>query len=277
MKWHATAKWFNDELSRDGMPTIPNGGLQAMGIWPAPGHEDLSHNQAAYITMIKRHFDAICVAGVFVKWPDEIKWVLYVKSLSIFLLGTCELTTSCANSDGSWGRASNMSWYFSYIYASDARQRECFWLDHRGDLKHKQDLKEEYIGASVGALGKKPNKSYPQYLWAGTVVPENGIPEGDRLTEGMQENGVQDYKAPMGVKWHTPAFVPQNYGPNYDNLTVEDFVTNPGKINWIMNPMHENMRGGNPVLPLLVSTPRPDLLNAVLLTINITAPSSKSL
>lgn len=62
------------------MPTLPNGGLQALGIWPAPGHEDLSLNQAAYVTMIKRHFDAICVAGVFIKWPDDISWVLCVKS-----------------------------------------------------------------------------------------------------------------------------------------------------------------------------------------------------
>lgn len=140
------------------------------------------------------------------------------------------------------------------------------WLDDRGDLEHKQDLKEEFIGAAVEALGRKEvTKWYPEYLWDSKVVPETGIPEGDRLTEGMRENGVQDYKVPMGVKWHTPAFVPRNYGPKYDNPTVEDFVTNSGKINWIMNPMHKNVRGGNPVLPILVSTRRSDLPNAALL------------
>ncbi|KKY34511.1 putative ankyrin repeat protein [Diaporthe ampelina] len=66
----------------------------------------------------------------------------------------------------------------------------------------------------------------------------------------MREHGVDDYKVPMGVKWHTPVFVPRNYD-NVGDLTVEDFVTNPGKMSWIMNPIHKNVRRGNPVLPLL--------------------------
>lgn len=158
-----------------------------------------------------------------------------------------------------------MSWYYSYVYDSDARQRECFWLDHRGDLTHKKDLEEEYIGAAIEELGRKPNPlhlefpMYPKHLWAQNVVPEAGIPEGDRLTEGMRENGVHEYRVPMGVKWHTPVFVPKHYDPNFNNLTVDDFVTNPGKINWIMNPIHRNMRGGNPVLPILVSPARPNI------------------
>lgn len=152
-----------------------------------------------------------------------------------------------------------MSWYYSYIYDSDSRQRECFWLDHRGDLTHKKDLEEEYIGAAVGSLGRKPNRFYPDTLYAQNVVPETGIPSGDDLNQGMRENGVADYKVPMGVKWHTPAFVPRKYGPNFNNLTVEDFVTNPGKINWIMNPLRRNVRGGNPVLPILVSLTTPDV------------------
>lgn len=158
-----------------------------------------------------------------------------------------------------------MSWYYSYIYDSDGRQRECFWLDHRGDLKHKKDLEEEYIGAALDALGRKPTKYYPDYLWAANVVPEAGIPEGQDLTEGMRENGVADYRVPLGVKWHTPAFKPGNYGPGFDNLTVDDFVTNPGKINWIMDPMYKNKRGGNPVLPLLVRTPVPDFVTVLLI------------
>ncbi|KAG6355167.1 hypothetical protein INS49_004248 [Diaporthe citri] len=69
----------------------------------------------------------------------------------------------------------------------------------------------------------------------------------------------------MGVKWHAPAFVPRNYGPNFNNLTVDDFVTNPGKINWMMNPMHRNVLGGNPALPILhpqanISDKNPELV-----------------
>lgn len=158
-----------------------------------------------------------------------------------------------------------MSWYFSFVYTSDARQRECFWLDHRGDLRHTQDLEEEYLGASIGALSKSVKSWYPDYFWAKNVVPETGIPEGDLLTEGMRENGVDDYKVPLGVKWHLPSFVPQNYGKDFDNLTVEDFVTNPGKMEWITKPMHRNVRGGNPVLPILVSTLRLQLQNRGLL------------
>lgn len=70
-----------DKEPNEGMPTIPNGGLTAVGIWPAPGHESQGSNQAVYATMIKRHFDAICVAAVFIKWPDDFDWVLCVNSL----------------------------------------------------------------------------------------------------------------------------------------------------------------------------------------------------
>lgn len=55
-----------------------NGGIAAVGVWPAEGREDLKSAQAAYVTMIKRHFDAICVASVHVEWPDKTRWTLCV-------------------------------------------------------------------------------------------------------------------------------------------------------------------------------------------------------
>jgi len=146
-----------------------------------------------------------------------------------------------------------MSWYYSYIFGSGRKDDgACFWLDHRGDLKHTKDLEEEYIGASLDDLGRKPREDYPDYLWAANVLPETGIPEGDKLTDGMRENGVHKYKVPLGVKFHAPAFVAGSY--ETDNFTVSDFVDNPGKLRWIMEPTRENVRGGNPVLPILVST-----------------------
>lgn len=80
LKLQAWSHMHNLEWGREGTPTISNGALQALGIWPAPGKEDLKNQQAAYVTMIKRHFDAICVAAVHVKWPDDISWVLCVES-----------------------------------------------------------------------------------------------------------------------------------------------------------------------------------------------------
>lgn len=159
-----------------------------------------------------------------------------------------------------------MSWYHSFIFDTDGRNRECFWLDHRGDLTHKKDLEEEYIASAVEALGRNPRKDYPSRLWAANVVPEDGIPEGDNLNEGMRENGVQDYRVPLGVKWHAPAFMPRDY-TKVEDLKVQDFVANPAKMNWIMNPMHKNVRRGNPVLPIIVSTSRPNTPNETLLTV----------
>lgn len=60
----------------EGMPYIENGGIAAAGVWPAPGKESMKASQAAYVTMIKRHFDAVCVASVHVEWPDKTKWTL---------------------------------------------------------------------------------------------------------------------------------------------------------------------------------------------------------
>lgn len=63
----------------EGMPDIQNGGLQAVGVWPLKGRErDLGTQQAPYLLLIKRHYDAICVASVFVKWPDSSTWILCV-------------------------------------------------------------------------------------------------------------------------------------------------------------------------------------------------------
>lgn len=238
------------------MPTILNGGLSSVGIWPRPDHEDLGQQQAVYVTMIKRHFDAICVASVVLGWPDQRIWVLYVtpqpNMISIFSL----LSNTYWKSDGSWGRASNMSWYYSYVFSSDRRDDgSCFWLDHRGDLKHKKDLQEEYVTEGLGkGFGKKPDlKNFPAYLWAAEVIPEAGIPEGEDLNEGMRENGVHEYKVPLGVKFRAPAFLRSTYGADYDNLTLDDFVTNPGRIRWITEPTRKNVRGGNEALPIFVS------------------------
>lgn len=79
---------YNFESSRQDMPEILNGGFKTVGIWPAPGREDLREQQATYVTMVKRHFDAICVASVFLKWFDDQTWLLCVhtKSEIIFSL-----------------------------------------------------------------------------------------------------------------------------------------------------------------------------------------------
>lgn len=151
-----------------------------------------------------------------------------------------------------------MSWYYAFVYDSDSRQQECFWLDARGDLKHKKDLEEDWFLRQVKA--HTGTDRVTEYLDPKKVVPETGIPEGDRLTEGMRENGVHEYKVPMGVKWHVPAFKAGKYridGDNVNNLTQDDFVQNPAKINWFMNPLRRSVRGGNPVLPILVSIPWP--------------------
>lgn len=145
-----------------------------------------------------------------------------------------------------------MSWYYSYIVESGRDHGECFWLDHRGDLKHKKDLEEDYIGNTVKELDYH-KKDYPKWLWAENVEPEAGIPEGDDLTDEMRENGVHDYKVPLGIKFHAPQFTAGNYDDDLDNLTISDFVDNPARMHWITQPARKNLRGGNPVLPILVS------------------------
>lgn len=146
-----------------------------------------------------------------------------------------------------------MSWYYSYVIASGRREGgECFWLDHRGDLKHKKDLEEDYIGKIVKEMDYRP-KEYPKWLWAADAQQEDGIPEGEHLTEGMRENGVHEYKVPLGVKFHAPQFSAGNYGDDLDNLTLSDFVDNPARIYWFTEPTRMRVRGGNPLFPILVS------------------------
>lgn len=148
-----------------------------------------------------------------------------------------------------------MSWYYSYIFESGREGGECFWLDHRGDLKHKKDLEEDYIGNTVKELSYHKKES-PKWIWAANVLQETGIPEGDDLTDGMRENGVHEYKVPLGVKFHAPQFCAAKYGENLEdlaNLTVSDFVDNPARMKWITEPTRKNVRGGNLVLPILVS------------------------
>lgn len=169
-----------------------------------------------------------------------------------------------------------MSWYYSFIDdVSRPDGGECFWLDHRGDLTHKKDRAEEYIGAKVKHMGKEPKKEHGQdWLWAGNVQPEAGLPEGDDLTDGMRENGVHKYEVPLGVKFHAPGFNLGNYGDDFDDLTLSDIVDNPARINWITEPMRKNVRGGNPSLPILVSRTRAYGPNE--LGVSLTYPSSTS-
>lgn len=106
------------------------------------------------------------------------------------------------DSDGTWAKPSNMSWHYSYTFAAHRNDPgECFWLDHRGDLRHRKDLEEEYIGTSIKDMGREPNEGWmwPKYLWASEVLPEAGIPEGDRLTDGMRENGVMNTRFRWGL------------------------------------------------------------------------------
>ncbi|KAK7741555.1 hypothetical protein SLS63_001112 [Diaporthe eres] len=152
----------------------------------------------------------------------------------------------------------------SYIIES-GRQGECFWLDHRGDLTHKQDLKEDYIGKGVKEMNYRGVKDYSKWLWASEVVPEAGTPRGDDLTDGMRENGVDECKVPLGVKFHAPQFSAENYGEDLSGLTVSDFVNNPARINWITEPSRRRVRGGNPLLPILhpraiLSDPNPPVI-----------------
>jgi hypothetical protein len=144
-----------------------------------------------------------------------------------------------------------MSWYFSHLWGKDRLDEGvCFWLDHRGDLKHTEDREEEYIGGSIEDLARDPKEFYPHHLWADNVEPETGIPEGENLNEGMRKNGVHEYKAPLGIKFHAPAFTVAT--EDLPDLTVDDFVKHPGRMKWITEPSRKNVRGGSPVLPIVV-------------------------
>lgn len=85
---HPENEDFNSEGTREDIPLILSGGTKAIGIWPAPGLEDHRDQQGVYVTMIKRHFDAICVADVFIEmgsYSNKDHWCLYVVSrLKIF-------------------------------------------------------------------------------------------------------------------------------------------------------------------------------------------------
>lgn len=69
---------FNSEGTREDIPELLSGGMKIVGLWPAPGLEDRRDQQAIYVTMIKRHFDAICVSSVWVESHGEDKWLLCV-------------------------------------------------------------------------------------------------------------------------------------------------------------------------------------------------------
>lgn len=84
-------------------------------------------------------------------------------------------------------------------------------------------------------------------------MEEKGIPTGDDLTEGMKKNEVDKGRTPLGVTFFLPAFKAASYPDDINNLTTDDFASNPGKIKWIYENMHQ---GDNPVLPLMV---RPNL------------------
>lgn len=160
------------------------------------------------------------------------------------------------DSDGTWAQPSNMSQHYSYTFGPNRNDPgECSWLDHRGDLKHKKDLEEEYIAASIEDMGKdrKKNQIRPDYFWSSKVLPETGIPKGDKLTDGMRENEVHEYKVPLGVKFLAPAFKTGSNDVNPANLDISNFVSSHGSLRWIMEPQRQNIRGGNEVLPILVS------------------------
>lgn len=71
---------FNTKGTREDMPELLNGGFKTVGIWPAPGLEERGGQQAIYVTMLKRQFDAICVSSVWVESHGKDKWLLCVKS-----------------------------------------------------------------------------------------------------------------------------------------------------------------------------------------------------
>lgn len=154
-------------------------------------------------------------------------------------------------SDGSWGRASNMSWYLSHVYDSEGHQRECFWLDHKGNLDTQKDKKDEYIVKDIKHIGGIPKKDFPEWLWAHDVIEPNGVPSGPDLTEGMKMNGVDQGRTPLGVTFFLPAFKAMSY-KNLTNLGIDDFTRNMGKIKWIGDWLKQ---GDNPVIPIMVSSP----------------------
>lgn len=162
------------------------------------------------------------------------------------------------DSDGSWGKASNVSWYHAHVVDSHGNQRYCFWLDHAGNLDSTQDKEDEYLAGPKGpgrignALPKmaKPH-NWPKWLWASDVLDEEGIPTGDELTEGMKKNGVDKGKTPLGVKFMAHAFQPEPYfSANRTNMTLDDFAAHPAKVNWLFDTLHE---GNNSAFPIFVS------------------------
>lgn len=65
-----------DHERPEGMPFIDSGGFKVVGVWPAPGKEQYKTNQPTYITLLKRHYDAVCIASVHVSFPDGSKWIV---------------------------------------------------------------------------------------------------------------------------------------------------------------------------------------------------------
>lgn len=146
-----------------------------------------------------------------------------------------------------------MSWYFSHVYDSDGHQRECFWLDHKGNLDTHQDKKDEYIVKDIKKIGITPKEKFPKWLWAHDVIEPDGVPSGADLTEGMKTNGVDQGRTPLGVTFFLPAFKAGNYKTEtLGNLTINDFTGNMGKLKWINTWFKQ---GDNPVIPFLVSSP----------------------
>lgn len=88
---------------------------------------------------------------------------------------------------------------------------------HRGDLKHRKDLEEDYVGNTVKELNYR-KKEYSKWLWASNVPPEAGALKGDDPTDGLGENGVLEYKVPLGVKFHAPQFCAGKYEPTWTTL-----------------------------------------------------------
>lgn len=58
------------------MPFVDYGSYETVGVWPNNDKYKDSTRQAHYVTLIKRHFDAICISAVHVYWPDGDTWTL---------------------------------------------------------------------------------------------------------------------------------------------------------------------------------------------------------
>ncbi|KAJ4394096.1 hypothetical protein N0V93_003313 [Gnomoniopsis smithogilvyi] len=206
--------WKFDSPRPEGMPFIQDGGLSAVGVWPIPGRErDLGTQQAPYLLLIKRHYDAICISGVYVHWPDSSTWILPGT-----VLGEC--------------------------FWMDHRGT----LDHHQD-KEEEYIHKDFNRIGVPGSGVKKD-NFPAWLWASDVEQEEGIPTGDLLTEGMKATGVDHGRVAQYVKIFLPAFRVNSY-ESLENVTTAQIAGNPAKLSWGNGDIMAKRGVDNLVLPYL--------------------------